>query len=394
MRIESAAQAPDFSREVHCLLGLPIDTVDLAGAERRIRSAAASRSPCFLSTPNVNWLIACQSDAAFRDSVINSDLSVADGMPLVWLAGLIGIPIHERVAGAALFDALRRGPGERLSVYFFGGPDGVAELAGQKLKLEGKGLTCAGYESPGFGSLEELSTDNVIERINASKADVLVISLGAQKGQAWIQRNRKRLNVPVISHLGAVLHFAAGTVVRAPAWMQNCGLEWLWRIKEQPSLWRRYFTDGLALLGLLVTRVLPYAWYSRRNLSNPEQLTAARVEMREEAQCHVLRLQGVWTHSNIARLRRCFYHAALTGRDVRLELGGVTHVDSAFIGLVLLLQGHQRRHGRQLLIASLPRAVRRVFWYCGAEYLCTGPAEARRSSMLLGDTVLPDDVRP
>jgi len=86
MRIESAAQAPDFSREVHCLLGLPIDTVDLAVAERRIRSAAASRSPCFLSTPNVNWLIACQSDAAFRDSVINSDLSVADGMPLVWPA--------------------------------------------------------------------------------------------------------------------------------------------------------------------------------------------------------------------------------------------------------------------------------------------------------------------
>jgi N-acetylglucosaminyldiphosphoundecaprenol N-acetyl-beta-D-mannosaminyltransferase len=394
MRAEAMRRAPDFGREVFCLLGLPIDAVDMAGAERKIRAAVANRSPYFLSTPNVNFLIACQADAAFRDSVLNSDLSVADGMPLVWLAGLIGIPIYERVAGASLFNALRLGRGEQMSVYFFGGPDGVAKLAGQKLQLEGKGLTCAGYESPGFGSIDEMSADAVIGRINASKADVLAVSIGAGKGQKWIERNRNRLNIPVVVYLGATLHFAAGTVRRAPAWMQRCGMEWLWRIKEEPSLWRRYIADGLALIALLVTRVLPYAWYSRRTRSTAEQLTAARIETQDEAQCHVLRLQGVWTHSNIARLRRCFYHAALTGKNVRLELGGVTHVDSAFIGLVMLLRGHQRRHGKQLLIASLPRAVRRVFWYCGAEYLCTGAAEAQCSSMVLDDTVLPDDVRP
>lgn len=393
MRIEPRPLSPDFSRKVHCLLGLPIDAVDLPAAEQRIRSAAANRLPCFLSTPNVNFLIACQSDVAFRNSVINSDLSVADGMPLVWLARLIGIPIRERVAGAALFDALRYRPGQRLSVYFFGGPDGEAELASRKLSLEGRGLTCVGYESPGFGSVEAMSSEEVIQRINASKADVLVVSLGARKGQAWIEHNRKRLNVPVISHLGAVLHFTAGTINRAPVWMQRCGLEWMWRIKEQPRLSRRYFADGLALLVLLVTRVLPYAWYLRRHRADAERLAGARVETREEAQSYVVRLHGAWTHSNMIRLRRRFYHAALAGKDVRLEMGGVTYVDSAFIGLVMLVQGHQRQHGKQLLIVSLPQTVRRVIEYCCAEFLYSSPAQAQAPSIDVEDIALSDDMR-
>jgi len=370
VRTAAAALLPDFNREVHCLLGLPIDAVDLAAAEQRIRAAAASRSRCFLSTPNVNFLIACRSDDAFRNSVINSDLSVADGMPLVWLARLMGIPIRERVAGASLFDALRYGPGRRLSVYFFGGPDGVAKEAWRQLRFEAKGLTCVGYESPGFGSVEEMSSEEIIQRINASKADVLVISLGARKGQAWIERNRLRLNVPVISHLGVVLHFAAGRVKRAPVWMQKIGLEWLWRIKEEPSLWRRYLRDGLALLTLVVTRALPYAWYLRRHKANANDLAAAMVVTREEGQSYVVLLGGAWTQSNIARLRRCFHHAVLLGKDVRLEMGGVTHVDSAFVGLVMLLQAYQRQQGKQLLIRFLPTTVRRVMEYCCAEFLC------------------------
>lgn len=365
---------PDFSRDVYCLLGVPLDSVDLAGAERRIRAAAAERSPCFLSTPNVNWLVACQSDAGLRDSVIHSDLSVADGMPLVWLAGLAGIPIRERVAGATLFDTLRRTGGQTLSVYFFGGADGVAEIAAQRLNGERGGLTCAGYESPGFGSIDDMSTEEVIARINASKADVLAVSLGARKGQEWIERNRRRLNVPVISHLGAVLHFAAGTVRRAPAWMQACGLEWLWRIREQPQLWRRYLSDGMALLGLVLTRGLPYAWCLRRNRPHPEQIASARVDTREDPRRFVIRLKGAWTRGNIARLRRCFHHAALAGKDVVLDMSGVTHVDSAFIGSVMLLQGHQRQHGRRLEAHSAPAPVQRVFKYCCAEYLLGGAA--------------------
>jgi N-acetylglucosaminyldiphosphoundecaprenol N-acetyl-beta-D-mannosaminyltransferase len=359
---------PDFEREVHCLLGLPIDAIGAAAAERRIRAAAAGRLPCFMSTPNVNFVIESRADDAFRNAVLHSDLSVADGMPLVWLARLIGIPVRERVAGASLFEALRGGGDAPLRVYFFGGPDGVAEAAGRRLDSEAKGLVCVGCESPGFGSVEEMSSERTIRRINASNADLLVVALGARKGQAWIERNRARLNVPVVSHLGAALNFAAGTVARAPAWMQRAGLEWLWRIKEEPALWRRYLRDALALAGLLLLRVLPYVWYLRRHRRNPP--AEARMEAREEGGLYAIRLQGAWTRANIAVLRWSFSQAAQAGKDVSLDMTEVSYVDSAFVGLAMLLRGWQQRHGRRLSIVSMPRRVQRVMEYCCAEFLC------------------------
>jgi len=362
-----SATLPDFERDVHCLLGLPIDAIDLAGAEKRIRAAAKTRLPCFMSTPNVNFLVASRSDQAFRDAVLHSDLSVADGMPLVWLARLTGIPLHERVAGANLFEALSRGSdARRLAVYFFGGPQGVAEAAGRRLGREAKGLVCVGHESPGFGSVEEMSSEDTIRRINASNADLLVVSLGARKGQAWIERNRARLNVPVVSHLGAVVDFAAGRIRRAPPWMQRAGLEWLWRIKEQPSLWRRYSSDGLALALLLLTRVLPYVWYMRSRWHPAD----AGIEARDTRHVYSIVLRGAWTHANIAGLRRAFSQAARSGKDVRLEMTAVSHVDSAFVGLVMLLLSYLQQHHRRLAIVAVPSRVRRVLDYCCAEFLC------------------------
>jgi N-acetylglucosaminyldiphosphoundecaprenol N-acetyl-beta-D-mannosaminyltransferase len=356
---------PDFNRDVHCLLGMPLDAVDLAGAEARIRMAAERDSRWFLSTPNVNFLVNSRKDESFRRSLVNSDLSVADGMPLVWLARLLGIPLRERVAGSSLFEKLRDRAGAPLSVYFFGGPAGAAEAAWRALERVPGGLRCVGYASPGYGSVEQLSREDLIAHINAAKPDLLVVSLGAAKGQAWIERNRARLAVPVVSHLGAVLQFAAGTVKRAPAWMQRLGLEWLWRTKEQPALLRRYAGDGLALLKLFATRALPYAWYRRRG----KPAGVARMEVRDEAQSTVLRLRGPWSGSDLPRLRRAFHHAARAGKHVRLELGEVTHIDSAFVGLTMLLEGHQRRLGRQFRIAAAAEPVRRVFDYCCAEYL-------------------------
>ena len=355
---------PDFERDVHCLLGLPIDAIDLAGAERRIRAAAAARMPCFMSTPNVNFVVHSRSDDAFRNAVLHSDLSVADGMPLVWLARLYGIPLPERVAGASLFEALRGGEG-RLKVYFFGGPAGVAEAAGRRLASDAKGLVCVGYESPGFGSIEEMSSEETIRRINASNADLLVVALGAQKGQAWIERNRARLDVPVVSHLGAVVDFVAGRVRRAPAWMQRAGFEWLWRIKERPALWRRYLNDGIALAMLLLTRVLPYLWYARRHAADPR--AEGSLETREE---YTIALRGAWTRANIDVLRRNFAAAVQSDKDVRLDMSAVSHVDSAFVGLLMLLRGYLQQRGRRLAIEPVPPPVRRVIEYCCAEFLC------------------------
>lgn len=360
----------DFERKVYCLLGLPFDAVDMASVVRQIWRAAREHQQLFLSTPNVNFLIGCQTDIGFRDSVIHSDLSIPDGMPLVWIARVLGIPMGERIAGSSVLEALRGSTIERISVFFFGGPDGVAEAACQQLNTKSSGLTCVGFVSPGFGSIEDMSSDATIARINATHPDFLVVSLGAKKGQEWIERNRSRLSAPVISHLGAAVNFIAGTVSRAPVWMQNCGLEWLWRIKEEPTLWRRYFGEGLALIKLLATRVLPYFWYLKRHKVDEALLATSSLNIKEEGQSYIIRLRGTWMQSNMAPLRHCFAEAARSGKDVTLDMGEVTYVDSAFVGLVMLLQGHQSQLGRRLWIAHPQDSVRRVITYCCAEYLC------------------------
>src|SRR5207244_10946213 len=104
-----------------------------------------------------------------------------------------------------------------------------------------------GVLDPGFGSVEEMSRDHIIDKVNAGAADFLAVSLGAKKGQLWLHRNHQRLTIPVRAHLGVTVNFQAGTVKRAPLRLRAWGLEWLWRIKEEPHLWRRYAHDGRVL---------------------------------------------------------------------------------------------------------------------------------------------------
>jgi N-acetylglucosaminyldiphosphoundecaprenol N-acetyl-beta-D-mannosaminyltransferase len=235
-------------RPVHHLLGLPFDAVSMTQALEAVRLAINSRQRLFISTANVNFAMAAGRDQSFRNSVLASDLVLVDGMPLVWLARLQGLPFRERIAGADLFEQLLRQPGPTIKVYFFGGPSGAAEAAARKVNTHQGALHCVGWASPGFGGVADMSTTTQINAINSSGADFIVVSLGALKGQAWIMHNRDRLHAPVISHLGAVVNFMAGSVQRAPHWMQRCGLEWLWRIAKEPALWLRYWNDGVELL--------------------------------------------------------------------------------------------------------------------------------------------------
>lgn len=361
--------SPDFSREVHCILGMPFDAVNFSVAEQRIRAAAANRTPYFFSTPNLNFLIGCRTDIQFRNSVINSNLSIADGMPLIWITRLLGIPIRERVAGSDLFEKLRAPSSSRLSVYFFGGMEGVAETACRKINADKAGLACAGYEYPGFSSVLEMSSDETIAKINSSGADFLVVSLGAKKGQAWIEHNRARISVPVISHLGAVVNFVAGGVDRAPIWMRRTGLEWLWRVKEEPELWRRYATDGWMFLKLLVTRVVPYAWFMVWHKPSGRELESAEIELFDDGSETIIRLSGAWVRDNLMPLRECFSSATHANKDIRIELEQVSHVDSAFIGLLMLLYGDRKRQGKRLTVGNMNKRVRQIFRYACAEFL-------------------------
>lgn len=357
---------PDFTRPVHCLLGLPFDALSAGQAAGRLERARAEGKRCFLSTPNLNFVNAAQGDRKFRDSVCRSDLSVADGMPLIWISRLLGVPLRERISGSGLFETLRRHSREEWKVFFFGGPEGVGNQACAALALDGSSMRAAGNLQPGFGSVLQMSRDDWIEHINASGADFLVVSLGSAKGQAWISHNLARLRIPVVSHLGAVVNFVAGTVARAPRWMQRSGLEWLWRIKEEPHLWRRYATDGFGLLRLLVTRVLPLAFLQRLHAPREADFCNARVERPQGTDVAHASLHGAWRAASLGPVRAAFSELLALGGDVTLDLGGTTGIDSAFAGLMLLLDTALRDRGYRLHLVNTRASVSRLLALHGA----------------------------
>lgn len=359
--------APDFSRDVHCILGLPFDAIDMDSAVARVSSSAASGKRCFLSTPNLNFAIAAQGNPQFRASVLHSDLNIADGMPLIWVAKLLGVPLPERVAGSSLFERLRERTATPMKVFFFGGPDGVAARACERLNEKVQGLRCVGFDAPGFGSVEDMSGADRIDAINASAADFLVVSLGAQKGQAWIERNFDRLHTPVVSHLGAVVNFVAGTVRRSPSWMGRIGLEWLWRIKEEPALWQRYASDALVFGRLLLTRVVPQAfarWFAR-----PANREEARFDFTKEAESIKLTLSGAWSADDVAPLRSVLAEVAVDRRRLVLDLQGLSYADPLLIGLLSLLWHHLLREGRPWSCSGIHPAGRRCLRNACAEYM-------------------------
>jgi N-acetylglucosaminyldiphosphoundecaprenol N-acetyl-beta-D-mannosaminyltransferase len=357
--------ASRFDRDIVCVLGLPFDTVDLSQAVEKIRAAAFSNARCFVSTPNLNFLIAAQRDPGFRDSVLRSDLSLADGAPIVWIARCLRLPLTARVAGASVFEALRAQEGPPLTVDVFGGPPGVAEAACRNLNAVAGGLRCVGFDDAGFGSLDEMSAPERIKKINATGAQFVVVALGAKRGQGWIERNAAALEAPVLCHLGAVVNFVAGTVKRAPVVLQRFGLEWLWRIKEERGLWRRYFGDGVAVSRLVFDRVLPYAFFLRRR-KGVGQSPGLRVSRAGENDI-AIRLGGAWIRATLEPLRHALRQAAIPGIRVSLMLREVTDVDGAFIALLMLARG--RLGAAHLRILEAPPVVRSIFCYNAAEFL-------------------------
>ena len=361
----SAASADDFARNVYCVLGLPIDALDMPAILHRIDAVASSRTPFFFSTPNLNFLVQSRSDPEFRESVLDSDLCPADGMPIVWIARLIGMPIKQRVSGSDIFEALKAPDrlGRRLKVFLFGGAPGVAAAAARTLNAVPSALSCVGTLDPGFVSVDDMSHQQIIDKVNASEADFLAASLGARKGQLWLHRNRRHLAIPIRAHLGAVINFQAGTVKRAPAWLRTFGLEWMWRIKEEPHLWGRYAHDGCVLLGLIFTRAFPLGianrWSRFKSQCWPQPLSISAEANHDSV---TISLNGDATERHIAEAVAGF-RETLTGTNkvVVIDLSRTRVIDGRFFGLLLMLRKQLKGQGAEMTFIGASTAMKRMF---------------------------------
>ncbi|MGX4770529.1 WecB/TagA/CpsF family glycosyltransferase [Bradyrhizobium guangdongense] len=349
------------------MLGVPVDAIDFPILLKSVTEAAEWRWPTLISTPNVNFLVKSQCNAEFRESILASDLCLVDGMPLIWIAKSLRIPIRERVAGSDLFGRLKaRGDtGRRLRVFLFGGNDDHVVKVGEKLNATNSGLECVGALNPGFGTIEEMSAPQIIDAINASGADLLAVFLGAEKAQAWLMHNHSSLRPPIRAQFGATINFEAGTIKRAPPLLRSTGFEWLWRIKEEPYLWRRYLSDGMALLRLLATSVLPTIVQLRRVRRD----APFSVLVDERPSLITVKLAGAAIEANagdaVEQLR------AILGRekDLRIDLAETRMIDARFFGVFLMLRKSMVRRGRSLQFVGVSPKVRRLFRLNRFEYL-------------------------
>ena len=336
-----------FDRDVWAILGMPLDNVTLDEAARLVEHAVETRTRLSFVTPNVNWMVRALKDETAMRQIINADLSLADGAPVVWLAKQLGMPLQERVAGADLYERLRnetREDAAPIRIFFFGGRDGAAEAASQTLVRENGRLVAAGWHNPGFGDVESMSTPEIRNKINAANADFVIVSLGAAKGQAWIEYNQAHLEAPVIAHLGAVVDFAAGTIRRAPQWVSKMGLEWVWRIFAEPALWRRYWNDGKDLVGLTNRRlgILKKAGRQQDGARPITQVSSSKG----------LKLTGDLTLEHRPELRKALTSVAQNTGDCKLDLTEIGAIDASALGQLRMLEQSLMRRGNRLEILA------------------------------------------
>jgi N-acetylglucosaminyldiphosphoundecaprenol N-acetyl-beta-D-mannosaminyltransferase len=225
------------------LLDVPLTLVDYAGTLDWIDDAVAARHRGYVCVAAVHTVMACREDAELRAAVLASDLTVPDGQPLVWALNALGHELPDRVYGPTLMDrAAARAARSGQRWYLYGGRDAAA-LAQLRRRLEARhpGLTIAGGYSPPFRPLSAAEEADVAAEVNRSGADVVWVGIGVPKQEKWMAHMRDRLDAPVLVGVGAAFDFHAGLIPQAPAAMQRLGLEWLYRLRQEPRrLWRRY----------------------------------------------------------------------------------------------------------------------------------------------------------
>ena len=225
-----------------------------------VQMAQKTERPRYVCTGNLDHLVTLEHDEEFRAIYENSDLTLADGKPVVLLSHLSGSePLRQRVTGSDLFWELARASAVTgLRLFFLGGAECAADEAkAAVLRRYPTAVICGTYCPPKALFATEEEQSRIREAVQVSEADILLVGFGAPKQEKWIAANKDILSVPVCIGVGGSFEMAAGLVRRAPAWMQDAGLEWAYRFLQEPTrLWERYFVRDLPFFLTLICRAL------------------------------------------------------------------------------------------------------------------------------------------
>jgi N-acetylglucosaminyldiphosphoundecaprenol N-acetyl-beta-D-mannosaminyltransferase len=225
------------------VLGVPLALTDYERTLDWVDAAVTGGHRGYICVAATHTVMACQEDAELRAAVLASDLTVPDGQPLVWALKLLGHDVRDRVYGPDLMEAAcARAARTGQRFYLYGGRDRAAlDLLVRRLRERHPGIQIAGTYAPVFRPLSAEEEAAIAAEINEASPDVVWVGTGVPRQEKWMASMRARLDAPVLIGVGAAFDFHAGLVRQAPAGMQRAGLEWLFRLSQEPRrLWRRY----------------------------------------------------------------------------------------------------------------------------------------------------------
>jgi len=343
------------------ILGVPFDNVTTVEALERIEQMVLSGKSHYVATANVDFLVQAREDVELRRILFDAHMVLCDGTPLLWMSRLLGNPLPERVAGADVVPRLIQIAAEKSYRLFFLGatPDSVSRAVAN-LRDAFPDLRIAGYYSPPFNKLIEMDHDEIKSRILAAKPDVLLVSFGCPKQEKWIAMHYRSLGVPVAIGVGATIDFLAGKVSRAPVWMQRNGLEWLYRLLQEPGrLFRRYTKDLWIFTWAIVEQ-----WWTLRFRMNRVCATASATTSSPHSCTNLPNRLVVCPSTLDAPAAQadmlCCNEVTADGRHCFLQMSGVTCIDSSGVGYLIGLQKKLRSAGCQLVLIAPSKTVCRA----------------------------------
>lgn len=236
-------------------MNIEIDNLTMKETLKAINKLIRENQNAYVVTPNVDHLVQLDKDKELQDAYANASLILADGKPLLWIARWYHTPIKEKISGSDLFPLLcKMAAYKGYKMFFLGAAEGVAVKAAENLSKKYQGLQVAGTYSPPFGfDKNEAEVEKIVKIIKEANPEILIVGLGCPKQEKFMYHYCKKLNVPISLGLGACFDFEAGKIKRAPRWMSNHGLEWLFRITQDPKrMTKRYLIDDRKILTLAV----------------------------------------------------------------------------------------------------------------------------------------------
>ena len=235
------------------LMNTEIDNLTMDETLDAIDSLIKEDNCSYVVTPNVDHIVQLEKDEELKRVYENASLILTDGKPLIWISNWYKTPIKEKISGSDLFPrvcelAAKKG----YTMYLLGAAEGVADKAAKNLMYKYKGLNIVGTYSPPFGFEKDKVELKKIERqIQEVHPDILIVGLGCPKQEKYMYHHCKELDVPISFGLGASIDFEAGNIKRAPRWMSEHGLEWLYRITQDPKrLAKRYLVDDMKIISI------------------------------------------------------------------------------------------------------------------------------------------------